>query len=108
MESNTIANQIHQYLGGNGFRVSQGIKNFDALANGLHFRLPKVLNGINSIQIMQNKQGLFDVAFNKIWGERIISKSVKQDVNGDELQSVFTKETGCDALLPHETAHYKG
>ncbi len=104
-EKMAIANTILQQLGGHKFVVMTGAKDFLGLESGLRFRLPGgggyTKNGINKVEIDLQPDDLYTVRFSKIrFTNRIDlqTKTVSEfyGIYNDQLQSIFTAETGLD------------
>lgn len=87
-----IATTILQQLGGNRFIMMTGAKNFGIMSKerGIAFTIPRH-NGIRGVRVYLNSLDTYDMHFlnNKF--------EVSKEVNGvynDQLQEVFTRETG--------------
>lgn len=91
MTDKTVAITILKQLGGKRFMVMTGAKGFLALDDGMAFSIPKGANGIRRIKITLNSMDLYDMEFYSLSG-----KSLKKvnNVYNDQLQDIFTAETG--------------
>ena len=90
-----IASTILRHLGGNIFIAMTGAKNFVSDGNSLRFKVSKCKNGINYIVITLAADDTYTVCFNKIIKQTNIKEIIRHDsVYVDNLQSVFTQETG--------------
>lgn len=106
-----IASSIMQQLGGSKFKAMTGCKDVYAIDNGLQFKLPSrfAKKSINCVQIKLNGNDLYDVSFIAItnrkdpkFGVRMpFAKDVSkfEDIYCDQLQEIFTRETGLDTHL---------
>jgi hypothetical protein len=88
-----IATTIMEQLGGRMFRMMTGAKNFIAIESGLTFKIPRS-NNISYVKIILTPMDEYDMFFMKMNKTEII---ILKEVNGlffDQLQEVFTRETG--------------
>lgn len=92
-----IAQEILRQLGGNRFIAMTGAKNFVYSDTNFSFKIPKAKNGINRIVIkLVNDE--YVVSFRRyrlskgMPTEKVVSEH--EGVYFDELQPLFTKETG--------------
>jgi len=102
-EKMAIANEILKQLGGHKFVIMTGAKDILALDNGLRLRLPggggHTKNGINYIIIELAANDTYDMQFfkaNKKGNHKISGFSCVYD---DQLQDIFTAETGLETHL---------
>jgi hypothetical protein len=75
------------------FRMMTGAKNFIAIESGLTFKIPRS-NNISYVKIILTPMDEYDMFFMKMNKTEII---ILKEVNGlffDQLQEVFTRETG--------------
>jgi hypothetical protein len=94
------AETILKQLGGGRFKVMTGAKNFCAIENGLSFRIPKTpASPINYVEIKVNGLDLYDLTFKRIYRSKVEKISDASDISCDQLQAVFTKNTGYDTHL---------
>jgi len=94
-----IAKTILEQLGGNKFVVMTGAKNFLNIGNGLSFKLPGAgftKNGINYIKIILEPNDTYTMEFGRIRGTNYKIISQHSDIYFDQLQEIFTQETGLD------------
>lgn len=110
MTTTTTANIIYQQLGGGRFTAMTGAKNFVALENGIRFNIGRNASKANKVKITLNGLDLYDVEFIKYTPHSFkisrdgksfketqeSSKTIAEynDVYGDMLQDIFTRETG--------------
>lgn len=106
-----IATEILNQLGGNKFRVMTGAKDMIATESGLQFKLPSrfAKQGINCVQIKLNGMDLYDIKFIKITNRKHAEYNIRvphaidvsefNDIYNDQLQEIFTQETGLDTHL---------
>ena len=91
-----IAMEIYNQLGANRFSAMTGAKNFVDCGNALSFKLPRSKNGINYVKIKLNSMDLYDIEFgkiaNKCKGYKVVN--TVSDIYNDQLQSIFTENTG--------------
>jgi len=97
---NTITATIFEQLGSNKFVAMTGAKNFCSGSNMLQFDIPRgAKNKANKIQITLMTSDTYMIQF---YNYRNLScKLVGQSDNVyfDQLQSVFTEQTGLDTHL---------
>lgn len=97
------AETVIQQLGGNRFCAMTGAKGFtkDAEARALSFKLPSNFahGGINAVRITLEPSDTYKVVFYRIRGTKVTPVSVREDVYGDKLQSIFSEVTGLDTRL---------
>lgn len=99
----TIATTIYNQLGGNRFATMTGAKHFGADGARLSFHLPVHMckNKAKYCTIILGNNDLYTVKFQKEQGGKfgsIVDVSIHSDVYADNLQSLFTEQTG---LLTH-------
>ncbi len=102
-EQIAVANEIIRQLGGNKFRVMTGAKDIFALENGVSFKLPGgggfIKHGINYIKVWLDPSDTYTIEFwkyRKLHGQKIAEY---RDIYNDQLQDVFTEETGLQTHL---------
>ncbi len=95
-----IAQTIYQQLGGNKFKMMTGAKNFMADGDGLTFWIP-LKNGINNINITLDVNDTYRMTFNKWMPKKLQNMIVYTVANVyfDQLQKIFTEQTGLDTHL---------
>lgn len=100
---NTVAKTIIEQLGGNRFAVMTGAKNFVAGEYDVSFRLPGAggycKNGINAVTIELAPDDTYTVEFSRIRGGSVTYIAKLYSVYCDQLQAVFSKETGLRTSL---------
>lgn len=75
-----------------------GAKQMMALENGLQFRIPRS-NKINSVKIELNAMDTYDITFGYIHGLDYKERSQFNGIYCDDLQGLFTIQTGLDTSL---------
>jgi hypothetical protein len=88
-----IAKTILSQLGGNKFCAMTGAKTFVALEDGLMFAIPRAKN-IRKVEIKLNGSDLYDVVFYSLRGVECKIVAMHSEVYADQLQAIFTQETG--------------
>ncbi len=93
------ANAIIEQIGGGRFQSMTGVKQVAAIDNGVQFNFGKGQQGINTVLITLNGRDTYDMKF---W--RITPRTMKEivgvgDIQGSELQGVFTNITGLETSL---------
>lgn len=103
-----VANEIIRQMGGRRFIAMTGARDMMALDSGLRFRLPGgggyTKNGINKVEIDLQPDDTYTIRFCKInFTNRIDlqTKTVSEfyGIYNDQLQKLFTAETGLDTHL---------
>ena len=98
MSNLDVAKTILEQLGGGRFIAMTGARDFLGDANSLKFRLPKAKDGINCVQITLEPSDTYTVKFMRIGDRRtmyrVTEKSVHEDIYFDQLQELFTRQTG--------------
>ena len=98
-EKMAIAEEIVSQLGGRRFILMTGAYDFLSLDSGVRFKLPGDENfakqGIDRVEVILTWADTYRVLFKK--GETIISEH--EGVYNDQLQELFTSETGLDTHL---------
>lgn len=90
-----VAKTILQQLGGGRFVAMTGAKDFVSSDDTLRFTIP-LSNGINRVSITLDCNDTYRVTFNK-WNARKLQNLIVYsvgDVYADQLQTVFTNQTG--------------
>lgn len=95
---NQIAEIILQQLGGGRFKAMTGAWNFVAIERGLRFSIPAV-RGINRVTVTLTPADDYDVKFDFYRGGNFYDRGIRRGVYADNLQAVFTHETGLDTHL---------
>ena len=88
-----VANTILQQLGARRFIAMTGAKNFVGSADSLTFRIPRA-NGISQVRVTLTAGDDYTMQF---IGKRGDQLAVLKEITGvycDQLQSIFTAETG--------------
>ena len=92
----TIARTIIEQIGGNRFIAMTGASMFYAFPDGVSFKIPtrSAKNGINTCMITLTDDDLYDVEFGRVIGMKYTVKSTLSGIYCDQLEEVFTTETG--------------
>ena len=107
-ESKNVAEIIIEQLGGNNFISTTGAKNLLRLNNGISFKLPGksfTQNRINYVKITLNPKdtyntyNTYDVEFGRTRGTQYKIINTLNDIYANQLQEVFTQETGLDTTF---------
>lgn len=97
----SIAETILEQLGGHRFIAMTGARNLLNCGNSLRFRIPGNItkHRINSVEIVLTPDDLYTMKFGKVtirkngdFEFKIISEH--EDIYFDQLQEIFTEETG--------------
>lgn len=95
----TVSQTIYQQLGGQRFATMTGAHSFSGGHNALGFRLPQkkgfVKNGIAGVRIVLMPNDTYTMVFLKITEDfQIVEVAKHEFVYFDQLQEIFTNETG--------------
>lgn len=90
-EQNQTAKTIYAQLGGNRFKVMTGAKEFQASPTALVFKIAR-----RSVRINHDASDTYTVITRTLGGKTLKSDS---GVYADQLQSVFTAQTGLHTSL---------
>lgn len=91
------ANTTIQQLGGHRFIAMTGSKNFvfDRKNSTLTFQIGRgAKNGVNYVKVRLNGLDLYDLEFYRSRGTKLKIVSSVENVYFDQLQTVFTENTG--------------
>ncbi|UIS74681.1 hypothetical protein [Morganella phage Mecenats66] len=96
-----IANIILSQLGGNRFIAMTGAKQMVAVTDGLQLKLPArfAAKGINCLQVILLPSDTYRMRFLKVSKMNCKTVSEFDDVYCDQLQNIFTSETGLNTHL---------
>lgn len=98
-----VAGTILQQLGGRKFTTMTGAKNIFAVnekLGGLSFKLPRFAGvKVNYVKIVLNGNDLYDIEFGRIYGNKYSLLNTVNDVYCDQLEEIFTQETGLATRL---------
>lgn len=104
MADNTTASIILEQLGGKGFSMMTGAKNFVTNGNDLTFSLPGAggfcKKGINRVNIELTPADTYNVAFYRLRGSKLVTVSEHTDIYCDDLRELFERETGLVTQMP--------
>lgn len=94
------AQTILAQLGGNRFAAMTGAKQFVGGANFLQFAIGRgAVNKANKVKVSLTADDLYRVEFFNIRGVNVKEIARVDGVYADQLQRVFTAETGFDTRL---------
>jgi hypothetical protein len=101
--SNEIARTILAQLGGNRFAAMTGARNFVAHEAALSFKLPRGFAGnkASHVKVTLDASDTYTIEF-LAWNARKLEMrtiSATPGVYADDLQRIFTLETGLDTRL---------
>jgi hypothetical protein len=102
MSNLLVAETILQQLGGNKFRAMTGAKNFLGDQHSLQFQLPArfAAKGIRYVKVSLEPSDTYEMTFGKSKGKyEYVEVSSYQGLYFDQLQSIFTRETGLETHL---------
>lgn len=85
---------ILQQLGGNRFRMMTGAKNFVAGNGTLSFQIGRNSAGVSGVRVTLDVDDTYRMEFLRIRKHVVTILTVKTGVYFDQLQSVFTDQTG--------------
>ena len=94
-----VAKVIIEQLGGRKFTTMTGVKHFVGSEDGVSFRLPRAYNKINCVKITLTPLDTYDMIFFRASTKKVEIISAKKDLYHDQLQSVFTSQTGLSTHL---------
>jgi len=90
-----IAHTILNQFGGGQFGLLVGIKNIMALESGVQFKIGRgAAKKINTVVVELTPADTYTVTFWNCRGMKMDKISTFEDVYCDELQDLFTRETG--------------
>ena len=94
----TVSKTILAQLGGNKFIAMTGAKHFLGSADTLRFQLPsaRAAKGVKFVSIQLMPSDTYTMLFHNLKG--VVVKSY-EDVYCDQLQELFTTQTGLDTHL---------
>lgn len=96
----TTAHTILTQLGGSKFLAMTGAKQLTDRGQALSFRLPmKTRNKANYVVISLNDLDTYDVEFRSLRGDNSAVKGYFEGIYADQLQTLFTQETGLETSL---------
>jgi len=99
MPALTVATTILQQLGGNRFIAMTGAHNIGGGRDHLIFRVMKNTHNVNAVRILLNGLDLYDINFYKVQGSSVTIVHHIENVYAEDLQTVFTSNTGLDTNL---------
>ena len=105
MSDMIVAKTILAQLGGNRFVRMTGARHLSAHSNDLSFRLPSggfTRSGINFVRITLTPMDVYKVAFFKLGRaprRDVTLISEHDDIYAEDLQKLFTRETGLQTSL---------
>lgn len=89
-----IANTILAQLGGNRFIAMTGAKFLTAIEGGLQCRIGRNACGVNLVRVILDVNDTYRMEFCRLRKRQVTILSVKSDVYCDQLQAIFTDQTG--------------
>lgn len=89
-----IAQEILRQLGGQRFIAMTGSKNFVGKKDGLTFKVGQNAKGVTHVTVTLDPNDTYTVAFFKIRGTSVKRIVGVANVYNDNLQAVFTENTG--------------
>ena len=100
-----VARTILEQLGGHGFSVMVGARDFVYYPNAIKFRLPVrfAKDGINCCHIQLEISDTYTVAFYRIGRApsfKVEKRAEHHDVYADNLRDVFRSATGLETRMP--------
>lgn len=100
-ESQTIAAEILNQLGGSRFVAMTGAKMFAHDAGSLRFRLPSrfATAGINFVKITLTAGDDYAIEYGKVWGLNYKAIATQTGIYADTLRASFKAATGLDCTL---------
>ena len=90
------AQTVLEQLGGKKFIAMTGARNFTKGKDFIQFKLPKAKKGISYVKITLTEMDVYTIEFLSKTG-KVIEKA--EDVYNDQLQNIFTKNTGLETHL---------
>ena len=95
------AGEILKQLGGNKFIAMTGAKNFvkDDKKKNIAFKIGRNSKSINYIKIKLNSMDTYDISFLRLRKFKLTPVNKVSGVYNDQLQSVFTRNTGMETSL---------
>jgi hypothetical protein len=96
-----IAQTILEQLGGNKFTAMTGARNLADLGDGLSFQLNSRMtkNSCNAVKITLTPTDTYQIKFLRIGHLQLKTIKVLDNIYCDQLQDIFTSETGLDTHL---------
>jgi len=97
----TIAKEILNQLGGNKFITMTGAKHLTDMVDSLSFQLNSRMtkNSCNAIKITLTPADTYQIKFLQIRSTQLKTIKIIDGVYCDQLQQIFTNETGLDTHL---------
>ncbi len=85
---------VIEQLGANKFKAMTGAKNFTYGPNGLTFNIGQNSKRINCVRIKIDQWDQYTVEFLRVSKKGIKTVSISENVYCDQLQELFTDQTG--------------
>lgn len=95
----SVAQTILEQLGGNRFVAMTGANTFIGSADSLRFSIPRARNGATLVRVTLDLDDTYIVKFFTVRGRLPHPVSEHDGVYADQLQSIFTQQTGLDTRL---------
>ena len=93
-----VARTIFDQLGGQRFVAMTGAKHFVGAPASLAFRIPRS-NGVSQIKVTLTAMDDYIVEFIGMYAGQLTVKARHDGIYCDQLQELFTRETGLDTHL---------
>lgn len=90
----TVSKTILSQLGGNGFIILTGSKNFVGSDNALSFKVGSNAKKVTHVRIVLNALDLYDVTYMYVRGTTVKTVATSEGISCDQLQDDFEAETG--------------
>ena len=90
----TVAKTILEQLGGRRFIVMTGSKNFVGSNDSLSFKVGSNGSKVTHVRVTLTPADLYTVVFMNVRKFEVKELSKHEDVYNDQLQEIFTRETG--------------
>lgn len=94
MTNMTVANTILQQLGGGRFIAMTGSKDFVGDSNSLRFKVGRNSAGVNLVKVILDADDTYRMEFCRFRKNTVTILTVKTNVYFDQLQAIFTDQTG--------------
>lgn len=92
---NPVTQTIYEQLGGARFSLMTGVRSFVQGATTLQFKLKgRTANRSNLCQVVLAADDTYTVSFHYLNNTRCVLRARHEGVYADQLQTLFTKETG--------------
>ncbi len=96
----SIAQEILAQLGGRGFSMMTGAKNFVDHGNGLGFRIGRNASRANHIKVTLTPADLYDVEFSAVSVRGCNRVARVEGIYVDQLRPIIAEQTGLCLTIP--------